>query len=114
MATEVKRKTKVRRFHDMEESLANLVQQLGEVDKVRILASITNEEHNALAVVSAYAGWLNSNLLKNFVENYLLLSVSRKGLGRKQLTAIGIANRTEYSEDEKFFAKVKRKLHIGE
>lgn len=106
-------KKKLRRYHDMEESLANLVQQLGEGEP-QVLADISKEEHNALAVASAYADWLESSILRGYVAKFLKLSPARKGVRAKQLTAIGIANRSDYSEDDKFFSKIKRKLHIGE
>lgn len=102
-----------KKFHDMEESLANLIQQLGEGEP-KVLADISKEEHNALSVALAYAEWLGSDLLKNYVNNFLKISPARKGKRATQLTAIGVANRSDYSEDEKFFTKIKRKLHIGE
>jgi len=97
----------------MEESLANLIQQLGEGEP-QVLADVTVREHNALVVALAYAEWLRSSLLKNYVMKYLKISPARGGKRAKQLTSIGVANRGSYSEDEKFFEKVKRKLHIGE
>jgi len=104
---------KLKQYHDMEQSLANLIQQLGEGNP-QVLADISKEEHNALCVALAYADWLQSSLLVKYVMAFLKLSPARGGKRAKQLTAIGVANIRGFDEDEKFLAKVKRKLHLGE
>lgn len=97
----------------MEESLANLIQQLGE-GQPKVLADISKEEHNALSVALAYANWLGSEILENYVNDFLRLSPARKGKRAKQLTQIGIASRSGGDDDEKFFSRLKRRLGFSQ
>lgn len=83
-------------FQTMDESIANLIQQLGEPDdpekRPRVLAKITEREHGALAVALAFNQWAKIDVLDVFVSSYLLLSRARGGEAAKQLTKIGIAS----------------------
>ena len=75
----------------MDESIANLVQQLGELKELLVLSHITPKEHSALAVAFAFNRWAKISVLNEFITKYLLLSPARGGTARKQLTKIGTA-----------------------
>lgn len=101
-------------YQDIEASLANLIQQLGE-GKPRVLANLKRTQHSAISVALAYSKWLGSKVLDTFCHTFLETSPAIDGKSRKQLTSIGVAFRgMDDLQDEKFFSKVKRKLHIGE
>jgi len=101
-----------RKFEVMEQALANLIGQLGE-GYPKVLADISTQEHNALSVALAYANWLESDLLKSYVIDFLRLSPARKGKRAKQLTQIGVASRGTTDSDDGITAKLKRMLRIG-
>ena len=96
-------------FTTMGESVANLVQGLGEQDRLRVLAHITKREQGALAIAMAYNKWAKLDVLDELVNAYLLLSASVGGRARKQLTAIGTAAMgPPPSEDGGLFSRFKR------
>jgi len=109
---EILLKKMTKHYIGMEESMANLIQQLGE-GHPKVLADISTQEHNALSVALAYANWLGSEILNNYVNDFLRLSPARKGKRAKQLTQIGIASRSGVDDDEKIFGRIKRRLGIG-
>lgn len=80
-----------REFLTWDESIAQLIQQLGE-GQPRVLAHLTPREHAAIAVAIAFNKWAEIDILDELIGMYLTLSPSRGGLSRKQLTSIGIAS----------------------
>ena len=104
-------KSASRHYTVMSEAVANLIKQLGE-GHPKVLADITREEHNAISVALAYAGWLGSDILVNYVNDFLRLSPARKGKRAKQLTQIGVASLSPQMEDDGYLAKAKRFLRL--
>lgn len=88
-----------REFLSMDESIAKLIQQLGE-GKPKVLSHLTPAEHSALAVAMAFNVWAKIDILDQMIESYLTLSPARGGRSRKQLTQIGIASMGPPPSDE--------------
>lgn len=80
-----------REFLTMDESIARLIQQLGEGEP-RVLSHISEREHAALAVAIAFNVWAEIDILDRLIDSYLTLAPARNGRSRKQLTSIGIAS----------------------
>ncbi len=104
-------KSATRQYEVMSQAVANLIKQLGE-GHPKVLADITKEEHNALSVALAYAGWLDSELLRNYVNDFLRLSPARKGKRADQLTKIGVASLSPQIEEDGYTQKIKRWLRL--
>ena len=80
-----------RDFLTWDESIAQLIQQLGEGEP-KVLSHLSEREHAAIAVAAAFNEWAEIDILDKLIAMYLTLSPARGGRSRKQLTSIGIAS----------------------
>jgi hypothetical protein len=64
-------------------------------DNIFTISDITPEEVFGVALLLSYAKKFNSNLIQNWVDDFLLLRVSRMRLGRKELLMLGTGIRQE-------------------
>lgn len=100
------------KYYTVDESLANLIFQLGEGDP-EVLSHLTKEEMFACALVRACGKWMQNDVLTELVNQVLKLSPAVRGMARKQLTRIGVASLgEEQGEDEGVGYKIKRKLGL--
>lgn len=53
------------------------------------ISDITPEEVFGISILSSFAEKFNSKLVTDWIENFLLLRVSRLRLGRKELLLLG-------------------------
>ena len=71
-----------------EEAQAKISMMLTEPKNLELMAEITKEEHIRLAALKTIAEKYNNQLLKDFVHNYLSLSVSLRRGGRAEVVEV--------------------------
>jgi hypothetical protein len=81
----------------IDEALAKISTQLmtPTKDNIFTISDITPEEVFGIAILLSYAKKFGSSIIQNWVDDFLLLRVSRMRLGRRELLALGTGLRQE-------------------
>lgn len=101
--SEISREEAKRRIQDsaitlpptLDQTLAGAVDQLGERDRLRVLAHVSHDEAAILAIGIAWNDYLNNrekSFVENLFENLSTYSRARSGIAAKQLTSIAQAH----------------------
>jgi hypothetical protein len=79
------------RIYGTEEALAQIFMQLlaPQDDNLQTVSDVTPQEIFGLSVLNAYARIFDSNLMKGWSKDFLLLRISRMRIGRKELILLG-------------------------
>lgn len=98
----------------LEEAMAKLSMELmkPEEEKLMTVSDITPEEVFGLATLMSYAELFKSKLIERWIENFLMLRISRFRTGRKELLMLGSGlreggERKKRASLDSFFAGLK-------
>lgn len=85
-----------------EEAMGKLIALLSNENKFRVITELTKDEESAIAGLLALAETYDIPLLKNYIKNLLLLRVSRKREGRKEIIQMGVARLKDAMQNNLF------------
>lgn len=105
--------TEAKDLFGIEEALAKISLELLDPERKKLLTvtDVTPDEIFGMAVLMAFQKRFKSNMVKEWIENFLLLRVSRVRLGRREFVMMGSGLR-DYS-DERGRKKGVRDLFAG-
>jgi len=81
-----------------EEAMGKIIALLANEDKYKLITDVEHNEISNIAGLLAIADTYDITLLKNYLKNYLLLRISKKRLGRKEIVEMGIAKMQSSSQ----------------
>jgi len=81
-----------------EEAMGKIIALLANEDKYKLITDVEQNEISNIAGLLAIADTYDITLLKNYLKNYLLLRISKKRLGRKEIVEMGIAKMQSASQ----------------
>jgi hypothetical protein len=81
-----------------EEAMGKIIALLANEDKYKLITDVEQNEISNIAGLLAIADTYDITLLKNYLKNYLLLRISKKRLGRKEIVEMGIAKMQSSSQ----------------
>jgi len=85
-------------FISPDEAQAKIIQMLLKVTSPSIMTELTEKEVKNIAQLKTIADIYDSNSLRVLIENYMLLKISYKRQGRKEI--IGVAKPSEGQNDK--------------
>jgi hypothetical protein len=81
-----------------EEALGKIMALLANEDKYKLITELGDGEISHFAGLLAIADTYDIQLLKNYLKNYLLLRISKKRQGRKEIIEMGVARMREQGQ----------------
>jgi len=74
-----------------EEAMGKIIALLANEDKYKLITDIQYDEISTIAGLLAIADTYDIPLLKNYLKNFLLLRISNRRQGRKEIVEMGVA-----------------------
>jgi len=74
-----------------EEAMGKIIALLANEDKYKLITDIQYDEISTIAGLLAIADTYDITLLKNYLKNFLLLRISNRRQGRKEIVEMGVA-----------------------
>lgn len=74
-----------------EEAMGKIIALLANEDKYKLITDIQYDEISTIAGLLAIADTYDIVLLKNYLKNFLLLRISNRRQGRKEIVEMGVA-----------------------
>lgn len=90
-------------IYGTEEAVAKLIMEMlkTEKGKVKLLSDLNEEEIGVLSLLASIGEQLNIEAINKFCENFCQFRVSRKRLGRREMTGIATFTTMEQTEVRK-------------